>query len=182
MPSSPLECPLPKDLNVKTARDRYLAENGFSVEGYDAKWTEASFFGLNFSVPNTKHHRWAIMRHDLHHAATGYGTDLVGEAEISAWEIRKGFRGLGLYVGSIVAGAALFGLVIAPRRTLAAFRASAAQPSLFQSTLSYESLMAMNLAQLRDALGVAPDGVAAHPRRLHPNAPRPAASERPVTA
>ena len=48
---------------------------------------------------------------------TGYGTDLYGEIEVSAWECRRGLRSLGLYVASLVAGFALLGFLIAPRRT-----------------------------------------------------------------
>ena len=109
---------------MRDGRTPYLAENGFTVDAYDSKWTDASFFGIRFRVPNTARHRQAIMMHDLHHVATGYGTDLVGEAEISAWEVRRGLRGVGAYVGAIVIAGATAGLVFAPRRTLRAWRAS----------------------------------------------------------
>ncbi len=161
------------------ARDAYLAENGFTVEGYDAKWTEASFLGIPLRVPNTRHHAWAIQRHDLHHVATGYGTDLVGEGEISAWELARGMRGLGAYVGAIVLTGAAMGLLFAPRRTLRAWRASrraGGGDSLFQSRRSYEELLALSVAELRRELGVPEGGVAEHPRRLHAYAPRPAAT------
>src|SRR5438105_15281405 len=114
----------PAEWTVRQARDAYLAENGFTVDAYDAKWTDGSFLGIKLVVPNTPRHRWAIMRHDLHHVATGYGTDIVGEAEISAWELRRGLRGLGLYVGTIVTSIALFGLVRAPRPPVPAWRAA----------------------------------------------------------
>ena len=113
--TSTLEHALPSSLRVREARDLYLAENGFTVAAYDEPWTQASFFGLSFSVPNTETHRWAIMLHDLHHVATGFGTDLVGEGEISAWEVRGGLGPIGVYVGAIVLGGATFGLAIAPR-------------------------------------------------------------------
>src|SRR5262245_33831674 len=73
--------PWPKDWTVEQARDAYLTENGFTIEGYESRWTEASLFGLPIYVPNTARHRWAIMLHDLHHVATGYGTDIAGEGE-----------------------------------------------------------------------------------------------------
>ena len=47
----------------------------------------------------------AVRWHDLHHVATRFGTDNVGEGEISAWELRRGLRGLGPYVGAIVLAA-----------------------------------------------------------------------------
>jgi hypothetical protein len=150
----------------------YLAENGFTVAEYDAPRTPASIFGLRFSVPNTPKHRWAIMLHDLHHVATGYGTDLVGEGEISAWELRSGLGSLGLYVGSIVLGGALFGLMIAPRRTLSALLRGAPKRALFdRPDLSYDALMRMSVAQLRAELRIPLDGLAVIPRELHSHAP-----------
>ena len=164
---------VPAEYSVKQGRDAYLAENGFTVEGYDDKWTQASFFGLKFKVPNTAAHRRAIMWHDLHHVATAYGTDLPGEAEVSAWELRRGLKGLDLYVGSIVCGGVIMGLLIAPRRTLQAFQAAGAQPgrNLFAYDLSeYEALLALNVASLREKLGVPNAGLASS-HKLHAYAP-----------
>jgi hypothetical protein len=166
------ERPLSASLGVREGRDAYLAENGFTVEEYDAKVTKASFLGVEFSVPNTKKHREAIMLHDLHHVATGYGTDIVGEGEISAWELRRGLRGLGLYVGSIVIAGTLAGLALAPRRTIAAWRASDARGSLFQTPRPYADLLAMSVGDLRRELRVPDAGVARKERRLHSRAPR----------
>ena len=162
--------------NVRAALQRYLDENGFTWEAYEAKWTDASFFGVRFRVPNTKRHAWAIRLHDLHHVATGYGTDLAGEGEISAWELRRGLSGLDAYVSSIVIAGALMGVLVAPRRTLAAWRASGdARGSLFAAVTTreqYESLLAGTVAELRVRLGVPDAGVATGPRRLHAYAPR----------
>src|SRR5512134_1498047 len=114
----------PGTWTVREGRDAYLRANGFSVEAYAARWTPARILGIGFRVPNTARHRWAIMLHDLHHVATGYATDLTGEAEVSAWECRAGLAPLGLYTGALVASLALLGLVVAPRRTIRAWRAS----------------------------------------------------------
>ena len=167
------ETPLPPHWTVREGRDRYLAENGFRVSGYDADWTPASLFGVRFRVPNTPRHRRAIMWHDLHHVLTGYGTDLQGEAEVSAWECRGGLRPLGVYTGSIVLGLALAGLLVAPRRTLAAWRAGPRQGSLFQEPCSYEEALAGEIGALRRRLGLPPEGLARSPRELHPDAPEP---------
>lgn len=171
--ASRLAQPLPAELSVREGRDRYLAENGFTVAAYSEPYTPASFLGLRFSVPNTDRHKWAIKLHDLHHVATGYGTDIVGEAEISAWEARRGVRELGLYVGAIVVSLALFGLTIAPRRTLRAWRASGANSrSLFgRADLDYEALLDLRVSELRAELQVPHAGVAQQPRRLHTFAP-----------
>ncbi len=164
---------------VRSARDAYLAENGFTLEGYDDKWTGASFFGVALKVPNTKRHRWGIMLHDLHHVATGYGTDLVGEGEISAWELR-GIGKLGLYVGGIVAAGTLAGALLAPRRAIAAWRAGRAARSLFElmpptdDHEAYERLLDLTVGELRARLGIPPEGLAQAPRKLHDFAPKPA--------
>jgi len=163
--------PLPSGISVREGRDAYLTENGFTVEGYESKWTDASLFGIRFRVPNTARHRSAIMMHDLHHVATGFGTDLVGEGEVSAWELRRDLRGLGAYVGSIVVAGAFAGLLVSPLRTLQAWRSSSPRSSLFQNSRPYDELLAMSIGDLRRKLGVPDDGVADRPRRLHAYAP-----------
>jgi hypothetical protein len=157
---------------VRDARDAYLAENGFTVEEYDARWTDASFLGVRFRVPNTRRHRRGIMLHDLHHVATGYGTDLAGEGEISAWEFRRGLRGIGAYVGGIVALGAAAGALMHPLRIRRAWRASVPRGgSLFQSSRTYDELLAMSVEELRRELGVPLGGLATGPRGLHDYAP-----------
>jgi len=156
---------------VREGRDAYLSENGFSVEAYDEPTTQATLLGIRFRVPNTPKHRWAIMLHDLHHVATGFGTDFTGEAEISAWEARQGLRTLGFYTGWIVGNLALLGFVLAPRRALSAWRASRA-PNLFhRPDLAYEEILGMSVAELRRLLGLPDQGFARLPRRLHAHAP-----------
>ena len=164
-------------MTVREARDAYLAENGFTVAAYEDQWTDASFFGIKFKVPNTQRHRVAIMLHDLHHVATGFGTDLVGEGEISAWEARRGLSALGLYVGGIVTSGALMGLLLGPRRTVRAWRRSSKRESLFplceekDFAERYEELLSMTVGELRKMLGVPDSGVATTERKLHAYAP-----------
>jgi len=155
---------LPGAWSVRQGRDAYLRENGFSVEAYAARWTPARILGVPLRVPNPPRHRWAIMLHDLHHVATGYATDLVGEAEVSAWECRAGLAPLGLYTGAIVASLALLGLLVAPRRTIRAWRASRRR-SLFVLSDSgpgtgYAEILSMRVAELRRLLGVPEAGLA----------------------
>jgi hypothetical protein len=170
-PAALLDRPLGGQMSVRNGRDAYLAENGFTVAAYGDRWTEASFFGIPFKVLNTKKHRWGIMLHDLHHVATGYGTDLAGEGEISAWEERRGLRNLGPYLGSIVVSGALLGLLLYPRRTLAAWRRGSGKSSLFQSHNAYETLLNLTVSELRAKLGLPDQGLAEQPRNLHPRAP-----------
>ena len=165
-----LERPLPAELPVADALQAYLDENGFDKSLYDAPYTPASFLGISFGMPNTPSHRLAIMRHDLHHVATGYGTDLAGEAEISAWEVRRGFGDIGLYVGAIISSGVLLGMLGWPLRTIAASRAPG-RKNLFGKELRYDDLLAMTVGELRELLGVPRDGLVGA-RQLHANAPK----------
>ena len=164
----------PASWTVLRARDAYLAENGFSLEGYDAKWTDASVFGIPIRVPNTKAHRAAIRMHDLHHVATGYGTDMRGEGEISIWETRRGLGAVSLYVMSIVAFGALGGILLAPLRALSAYhKAGESDQTLFaccESEEEYEALLSLTVGELRARLGVPLEGVV-DTRELHSRAP-----------
>lgn len=167
------EQPLPAEWSVREGRDAYLAENGFTVAAYDEKTTKATAYGMTISVPNTPKHRWAIMLHDLHHVATGFGTDPAGEGEISAWEAKHGLIPLGMYVGTIVSYGVLMGLALAPRRTFRAYRAADKGPSLFHEAFGdYESLLNMSIGELRGELGIPIEGLYLEPRRLHHGAPK----------
>jgi hypothetical protein len=168
--------PFPPSWTVRRARDAYLAENGFTVEGYDAAWTEGSILGVPVKVPNTPHHRWALMLHDLHHVATGFGTDLAGEGEQAWWEAHRGFRCVDAYVSSFVLMACAWGIVVAPRRSLAAWRASRRdQASLFAmavDAVDYDALLELTVGDLRAALNVPRAGLAGSSRALHSRAPK----------
>lgn len=164
--------PLPASMRVRDARDLYLAENGFTTAAYDSPTTTGSFLGMKFSVPNPPSHQRAIRLHDLHHVATGFGTDHAGEAEISAWQARRGLRAAGAYVTTIVLGNALLGVVFAPQRTWAALRSPGAGGSLFNMTVDYESLLDRTVGELREMLSIPQRGATFLPRRLHALAPQ----------
>ncbi|PCC75008.1 hypothetical protein SAMN02745121_03785 [Nannocystis exedens] len=159
-------------MRVRDARDAYLAENGFTTGSYDAPTTAGSLFGLRFSVPNPPAHRRAIRLHDLHHVATGFGTDHAGEAELSAWQARRGLLSAGAYVTAIVLTNVAMGAVVAPRRTWAVLRAPSTGPSLFSVEVDYDALLERTVGELRALLDVPTDGLATHRRELHPHAPR----------
>ncbi len=162
-----------RDSTVGVGLEGYLRENGFERADYDAPWVKIQAFGLAFPFPNPPARRRAVRLHDLHHVVTGYGTDLAGEAEISAWELRRGLRGLDLFVRAIVVTGALFGLVHSPRRTLAAWRAGGGRSgNLFAASieLDYPRLLSMSVADLRRELGVPSEGLATE-RGLHEGAP-----------
>lgn len=159
-------------MTVRAARDAYLAENGFTIESYESPKTKGSLFGIAISVPNPPSHQRAIRLHDLLHVATGFGTDHAGEAEISAWQLRRGLAGAGHYVAAIVSFNVLVGLGAAPRRTLAVLTSTAAGRSLFDGEHDYESLLDASVATLRSMLAIPIEGLARAPRGLHALAPR----------
>ena len=158
---------------VREGRDAYLAENGFTLESYEQSWVKVAFPGFTVSIPNPPTRQRAVRWHDLHHVVTRFGTDNTGEGEVSAWELRRGLRGLGPYVGAIVLGGTALGLLIAPRRTLRAWiNSGAGHTNLFARELGdYEAVLAMTIAELRELLHVPSDGLATE-RALHVAAPQ----------
>ena len=104
---------------------------------------------------------------------TGYGTDLVGEAEISAWEMKLGMGAFpGLYVKLLVSSIVLFGLFHSPRRTIRAWKAGKEGYKLLKMNMEdYPKLLELSVAELRKLYGVPQQGFAG-PRALHENAPK----------
>src|SRR5215831_934949 len=145
-PPRPSRAPLAPSLAVGAARDAYLAENGFDLAGYTADTFEVEVFGRTFTATNSADRKWAIPLHDLHHVATGYGTDLVGEAEIGAWELVGGCSTLIVYW--LNATAVMIGLLIAPRRTLAAFRDAHRAKTLYRQPHDLEQVLGLTVGEL----------------------------------
>jgi hypothetical protein len=190
--------PFSSEMRVREALDRYFLENGFSSAQYAKPWTTLSFLGADFTVPNPASRRRAIPLHDLHHVATGFGTDLRGEGQISAWEVGARIRGVGLYVAALIASGVVLGAVLAPKKAWAAYRAGRGARSLFpgrgnassppyrQSRIGaphscgslrsdvpgYEALLDMTVGELREWMGLPRDGLEPGPRGLHASAPR----------
>lgn len=154
---------------VLDARADYLDENGFRVAEYTMPTVRLKLLGRYFDFPNTRARQWAIPRHDLHHLATGYGTDFIGEAEIGAWELRAGCETFIVYYLNAVA--VFLGIFLSPRRVLAAFRAAKGARSLYRAPLPMDDALAMRLGDLRAHLGVPTSGLATE-RRLHEDAQR----------
>ena len=166
-----LDRPLPDGLSARSALDAYLDENGFTTAEYDARMVTVTFWGFSFTLPNLASRRLAVRFHDLHHVATGYGTDPAGEFEVSAWELRHGIGVFGIYVRLIVLGGALAGLLIYPRRAVAAWKAAGPCPKFSKLTLDlYEELLELSVGELRERFGVPHGGVTGR-RTLHENAP-----------
>jgi hypothetical protein len=160
---------LPPEMNVREARDRYLLENGFDTSGYTAETFEITVFGRTWTFKNVPSRRRAIPLHDLHHVASGYGTSLVGEGEVSAFELRGGIDSLVLW--ALKLGAISYGLLTSPKRVLASFARARGVRNLYVRPLDYEVALKMTLGELREHLGMSQDGLADRMATLHAKAP-----------
>lgn len=142
---------------VGDARARYFAENGFPPDGgYDARWVRVKLGPVPVWFPNTAARVRAVRLHDLHHVATGYETDLVGEAEIGAWELASGCRGY-LAAWWLNLNAVVIGLLLSPRRVLRAFRLGRRSRNLYAEGWS-EAVLGETVGRLRERLGLGTAG------------------------
>lgn len=108
-------------MTMREARKLYFEANGFGENGgYDEFWVDFKLGPIPMPFPNTKGRVKAVGFHDVHHVLTGYDTDIVGEFEISAWEIAAGCKGM-LAAWWLNLGGMAGGLFRSPGRTFAAF-------------------------------------------------------------
>jgi hypothetical protein len=142
-------------LTLREARRQYFDENGFGDGGYDKEWVLVRLRPLPFAFPNTAQRVRSVRLHDLHHVATGYGTDMTGESEIGAWEIASSCRDhyaawlLNLYAIAI-------GLFVAPRAIWRAFLRGRRSANLYGREFHGE-LLEERVGALRARLRLAGD-------------------------
>lgn len=139
------------DETVRAARDRYLAANSLALEGYAERGFPVYVWRWAVRLPNPG----LLHLHDLHHVATGYGTGLIGEAEISAYELRAGCRTFMIHL--LCVGAVLCAMFVAPRRVVRAWRRARRARTLYRTNVPYETLLDMSVAELRRLLNIAPE-------------------------
>jgi hypothetical protein len=141
------------DDTLAHARDDYFRVNGFGDNGgYDDAWVDFKLGPIPMPFPNTPSRKRAVRFHDLHHALTGYATDVRGEFEISAWEIGSGcadhvaawYLNLSGMVGGILA---------APRRTFAAFVRGRHSRNLYRVAYD-DALLGRRIGEVRHELGL----------------------------
>lgn len=129
--------------NVLAARNRYLASAGFTTESYVHPHfvVKLGFLKMTFANPGL------LPWHDLHHVATGYDASLLGESEISVFELRAGWgKPLILF---LCCGSLLVGLCLSPRRMWQAWKNARGARSLYGTDIPYEKLLAINVRALR---------------------------------
>jgi hypothetical protein len=143
---------------VAAARSRYLAVNGLRAEDYDLPRFDVRVGRVTVRLPNPRARRAAVALHDLHHVATGYATDWIGEIQVSAWETGAGLGGLWV-AWSICVPFFVAGLVVRPRLTWDAYRAGRSCRSLFAQTTSLDELLSLRVSELRERIGLPPEGL-----------------------
>ena len=137
---------------VRAGRDHYLAENSLSTDSYSASRFPIYVGSRPIYLPNPGYLPW----HDLHHVATGYKTGLVGEAEISAYELRSGCRSFFIIILCI--GAMMIAMFVAPRRVMRAWTIAKGTRNLYRREVSYDALLEMRIEELRDMLRIPREG------------------------
>ena len=139
-------------MKVRDARAEYFARAGFAPDGgYGDRWVRLKAHGRTvFTFPNTAARVRSVRLHDLHHIVTGYDTSWVGEAEIGAWELASGC-GRHYPAWVLNAGAVAIGLLLWPRRVLAAFRRGRRSDNLYGGEFA-EELLDLEVDELRRRL------------------------------
>lgn len=159
-PSSDLE--LSPSLRLGEGRRRYFDAWGFGDGGYDDRWVVLSKLGSVplLVFPNTKARVRSVRLHDLHHVLTGYRADWTGEAEIAAWELAAGCADHGA-AWALNLLALAYGVVIAPRRVLAAWARGRRSSSLYREVREWdEALLSRTIGEMRARLGLDRDASA----------------------
>ncbi|MBX3225590.1 MAG: hypothetical protein KF795_34105 [Labilithrix sp.] len=137
----------PEAMTMRDARKVYFETNGFGeTGGYDEAWVDFKLGPIPMPFPNTKARVEAVRYHDLHHLLTGYDTDIVGELEISAWELAAGCKSYSAAWVLNLAGATA-GMLRAPGRVFAAFVRGRGQQTTYGEDL--ETVLGMTVGEAR---------------------------------
>lgn len=141
------------ELDLRAARAAYFQYNHFGDDGgYNAKWVIVTRVGpIPVGFPNSAARVEAVRFHDLHHLVTGYDTDLLGEAEIGAWEVASGCAGF-LVAWGLNGLAMTYGMLLGPRRVFAAFVRGRHSRNFYKEPFN-DQLLARRLGDAADDLG-----------------------------
>lgn len=129
-------------MKVVEALTAFRASTGQSESAYREPRFDVRIGPFVVRIPNPGQLHW----HDLHHLVLGYPTTLVGEMEISAFELRTIPRTPIVFLLCIAGVAA--GLFVAPRRTITAWRRARGCRNLYGSGLAYADVLAWSFEEL----------------------------------
>lgn len=142
-------------MSVHEARARYFADNAFGDDGgYTDRWVTLYKLGpIPLGFPNTAGRIAAVRYHDLHHLATGYDTDVIGESEIAAWELASGCTQFA--AAWVLNSLALpVGMLRHSQRVQRAFARGCRTRNLYSEPFA-DNLLTERLGALRERLGTA---------------------------
>ena len=125
-----------------------VAKKGDGPEGfYGGYWFYANILGVRVPFFPRVGFQRGLPAHDTHHMLNGYKTNWVGECETAAWELASG--GCGPHVAYWIDRVFFLAiaLVMAPIRTVRAWRRGWGQQNLYR--LDRDQLLAMELAEVR---------------------------------
>jgi hypothetical protein len=140
---------------LREARRVAFEQAGIAPDGGDSEaWVEFKLGPIPMPFPNSDARRRAVKFHDLHHVLTGYRTDIIGEFEISAWEIAAGCGAFAVpWLLNLMGLTA--GLLVAPVRTARAFFRGSQSRSLY-TTLSFDEVIDQPTGVVAARLGLPP--------------------------
>jgi hypothetical protein len=141
-------------MSVHEARARYFADNAFGDDGgYQDRWVILYKLGpIPLGFPNTAGRIAAVRYHDLHHLATGYDTDIIGESEIAAWELASGCSQFPA-AWALNSLALPFGVLRDSERMQRAFARGCRTRNLYSEPFT-DNLLTERLGALRERLGM----------------------------
>lgn len=139
-------------LTLERARAEFFAQTGYSERDYNRLIAKFQVGPFPLWIYNFKSRRQATAIHDVHHVLTGYDTSLVGEGQISAWELGSGYAPGDAAILFILLGT-LTGLVVDRKKTWAAFKRGVISRNLYGRRLTPQ-MMKMSLGELRAELGL----------------------------
>jgi len=146
----------PNSMTLAEARSLFFERSGLGADGgYSARWVRVETKPVPVYFPNTQCRVEAAKLHDLHHVATEYATDWPGEAEIAGWEIAGGCGRHG-WAWLLNLGAFTIGMVLYPKRLLAAFRRGRRAHNLYREGFQEERLPEVSVGWLRARVGALP--------------------------
>ncbi len=125
-----------------------VAKKGDGPEDfYGGYWFYANVLGVRVPFFPRVGFQRGLPAHDTHHMLNGYKTNWVGECETAAWELASG--GCGPHVAYWIDRLFFLAiaLVMAPIRTVRAWRRGWGQQNLYR--LDRDQLLAMELAEVR---------------------------------
>jgi hypothetical protein len=143
-------------------RERHIRDDCDPPErAYDDRWFRFRVGRREVPLFPLRPLRDVVVIHDVHHALTGYETDLGGECELAAWEVGAGGCGWNLvfWVDRLVA--LVLGAFLRPVRCWRAFRVGLRSHVLYGR--DRHKVLATSVAELQAAMGldpIAPGGAA----------------------